>query len=240
LEKIKNIIAVICARGGSKGLRRKNIQPLLGKPLIAYTLMAALDSKYVNRVIVSTEDSEIADVAREYGAEVPVLRPAELATDTSPVEPVLKHVIDWLQENENYQTDLVVYMQITDIFRQRHFIDTLIEWMLAEPKLESAFVAHPTHKKFWKKSSDGYSRVTEKKYNPRQKEKSLFFREDTGLACVTRVDVIKNGNRLGERVKILVNDDDNSGIDIHTEETLKIAEFVLQRHKNMATKRYYY
>ena len=107
-----NALAIIPARGGSKGIPRKNIYSLAGKPLMAYTIQQALASRKISKVVVSTDDEEIADVAREYGAEV-VMRPEELALDATPTEPVLLHVLDYLEEKENYSPDLIVLLQIT-------------------------------------------------------------------------------------------------------------------------------
>src|SRR6185503_980638 len=101
-------LGVIPARGGSKGVPRKNIKPLAGKPLIAWVLNAAKNSKHVNRVIVSTDDQEIADVAREYGGEIPFMRPAELAVDLSTDMDYLTHVLNELREREGYVPDVVV------------------------------------------------------------------------------------------------------------------------------------
>jgi N-acylneuraminate cytidylyltransferase len=115
------LLGIITARGGSKGIPRKNIKPLNGKPLIAHTIDAAKESGVFDRIIVSTEDAEIAEVARQYGAEVPFMRPAELAEDTTPTLPVLIHALDWLMEADGYQPDAVAILQPTAPLRQsRH------------------------------------------------------------------------------------------------------------------------
>lgn len=93
-------LAVIPARGGSKRIARKNIREFCGKPIIAWSIEAALESKCFDRVIVSTDDPEIADVARRFGAEVPFLRPAELADDYTGTAAVVRHAIDWFEGNE--------------------------------------------------------------------------------------------------------------------------------------------
>ena len=98
------ILALIPARGGSKGIPRKNIRNFAGYPLIAWSIAAAKQSEFVTRVIVSTDDEEIAAVARESGAETPFLRPAELAQDKTTDLPVFEHAIQWLEENENYHS----------------------------------------------------------------------------------------------------------------------------------------
>lgn len=121
------IVAVIPARGGSKRIPRKNIRNFCGKSLIAWTILGALKSKYLDRVIVSTDDKEIARIAKRYGAEVPFLRPAELAIPTIGIEPTLKHVYEWLLKNENYKADALVLLMPTSPLRQTHHIDEAIE-----------------------------------------------------------------------------------------------------------------
>jgi CMP-N-acetylneuraminic acid synthetase len=222
-----HVLAVIPARGGSKGLPRKNVRLLLGKPLIAYSIEAAKASPYVDRVVISTDDPEIAQVARQWGADVPFLRPAELAEDLTPTEPVLKHAVEWLESNEGYRVEIVLFLQPTDIFRKRSMIDQVVKTLLDDPTVESAFVAYPTHKNFWRKNGEGYARLApELAYGPRQTREPLY-REDTGLACATRAWLIKQGKRLGERVVIIPNTDDASSIDIHTEFDFWLAERVL-------------
>jgi CMP-N,N'-diacetyllegionaminic acid synthase len=112
-----DVIAVITARSGSKGLVRKNVLPLAGKPLIAWTICAALESSSFTRVIVSTDDEEIADVSREWGAEVPFMRPPELARDDSDHVDVVEHTIHWLEKNENLFPDYVMLLQPTSPLR---------------------------------------------------------------------------------------------------------------------------
>ena len=225
----QHVVAVIAARGGSKGLPGKNIRPLAGKPLIAYSIEAAKASPYVDRVIVTTDSPEIAEVARKFGAEVPFMRPAELAEDLTPTEPVLAHAVEWLEREEGYRVDIVVFLQPTDIFRKRTMIDETVKRLLDDPTLESAFVAYKTHKNFWRKKDGQFVRMApDLAYGPRQKKEPVY-REDTGLACATRASLIKAGKRLGDRVDIIVNDDDASSIDIHNEFDFWLADRVLSQ-----------
>jgi|KBSSwiStaDraftv2_1062776.scaffolds.fasta_scaffold569657_2 CMP-N-acetylneuraminic acid synthetase len=222
-----HVVAIIAARGGSKGLPGKNIRPLAGKPLIAYSVEAAKASPYVDRVIVTTDSPEIAEVARKFGAEVPFMRPPELAQDLTPTEPVLAHAVEWLEREEGYRVDIVVFLQPTDIFRKRTMIDETVKCLLDDPALESAFVAYKTHKNFWRKKDGQWVRMApDLAYGPRQKKEPVY-REDTGLACATRASLIKAGKRLGDRVEIIANDDDASSIDIHTEFDFWLADKVL-------------
>lgn len=225
------VVAIIPARGGSKGLPGKNVRPLAGKPLIAYSIEAAKASPHVDRVIVSTDDPHIAAVAKRWGAEAPFLRPPELAQDLTPTEPVLQHAIEWLENHEGYVADIVLFLQVTDIFRKRAMIDGVIQALLDDPAVDSAFIAYPTHKNFWRHNGSGYARLApELAYGPRQTREPLY-REDTGLACATRASVIRQGKRIGERIVILPNKDDASAIDIHTEFDFWLAEQVLTEGK---------
>ncbi|OGV48055.1 MAG: hypothetical protein A2X49_02045 [Lentisphaerae bacterium GWF2_52_8] len=121
------ILAIIPARGGSKGLPRKNLAPLAGKPLIAWTIEAALESKSVSRVIVSTEDEEIAETARHFGAELPFLRPPELAEDNTPSMAPLLHALCWLREHEGITPKYVMLLQPTSPLRGSSDIDAAAE-----------------------------------------------------------------------------------------------------------------
>ena len=107
----RRVIALIPARGRSKGIPRKNLLPIAGRPLIAHSILQARASQRISRVIVSTEDEEIADVARHWGAEAPFLRPEEYAGDLSPDVDVFRHALRWLETHEGYQPDLVVHLR---------------------------------------------------------------------------------------------------------------------------------
>lgn len=122
-----NVVALITARGGSKGIPRKNLAPVAGKPLIAWTIAAARGSKHVSRVLVSTDDPEIAEVSRAHGAEVPFLRPAELARDDSTSFDVAAHTLHWLAEHDHDEPDYLLLLQPTSPLRAAADIDGAIE-----------------------------------------------------------------------------------------------------------------
>ena len=124
------ILALIPARGGSKGIPRKNIRSFAGYPLIAWSIAAAKQSALVRRVIVSTDDEEIASVARECGAETPFLRPAELAQDQTTDLPVFEHAIQWLEEKEGYRPEIIVQLRPTSPIRPKGMIDSAIQILL--------------------------------------------------------------------------------------------------------------
>jgi len=131
------ILAIIPARGGSKRVPRKNIKILGGKPLLAYSIEHSQSSKYINRTIVSTEDEEIAQIAKKYGAEVPFMRPKELAQDDTTDFPVFEHVLNWLKENENYLPDVVVQLRPTSPLRKVEDVDGAIELLMKNPEADS-------------------------------------------------------------------------------------------------------
>jgi N-acylneuraminate cytidylyltransferase len=128
---LTEILALIPARGGSKGIPRKNIRDFAGYPLIAWSIAAGLQSELVTRVIVSTDDGEIAAVAREFGAETPFLRPAEFAQDNTTDLPVFEHALAWLKENEGYVPDVVVQLRPTSPIRPRGLVDAAVRILLA-------------------------------------------------------------------------------------------------------------
>lgn len=128
----KSILAVILARGGSKGIPGKNIKELKGKPLIAYTIEEAKKSEYIDRIILSTDDNEIARVGQDYGAEVPFMRPEELARDDSLSRDAILHALDWLEENEDYTPEYLMILQPTSPLREVKDIDNSIEKIVKE------------------------------------------------------------------------------------------------------------
>jgi CMP-N,N'-diacetyllegionaminic acid synthase len=154
---LKNVLAIIPARGGSKGLPEKNIRPLAGHPLIAYSIKAALDTPSVTRVIVSTDSEKIAEVATSYGAEVPFLRPAEYAQDHSLDLDVFVHALNWLKQHESYVPDLLVQLRPTSPIRFIHDIETCIDRLIAHPEADSLRIVTPapqTPYKMWRIRSE--------------------------------------------------------------------------------------
>ncbi|MGE0039768.1 MAG: acylneuraminate cytidylyltransferase family protein [Vicinamibacterales bacterium] len=149
---LPEILALIPARGGSKGIPRKNLLPVAGRPLIAHSIRQAQQSRWIGRVLVSTDDEEIAAVAREWGAEVPFLRPAELAGDLSPDIDAFRHALDWLRAHEGYAPELVVHLRPTGPVRRVALIDEAIERMRRHPEadaLRSVAGALQTPYKMW-------------------------------------------------------------------------------------------
>jgi YrbI family 3-deoxy-D-manno-octulosonate 8-phosphate phosphatase len=132
-EMKPEILALIPARGGSKGIPRKNIRLFSGYPLIAWSIAAARKAKAVTRVLVSTDDEEIAEVARAFGAETPFLRPVELAQDTITDLPVFEHALAWLAENEKYRPQVVIQLRPTSPIRPPDCVDEAVQILMAHP-----------------------------------------------------------------------------------------------------------
>ncbi|MBU1179904.1 acylneuraminate cytidylyltransferase family protein [Patescibacteria group bacterium] len=127
MYKNKLILGIITARGGSKGVPRKNIRPLAGKPLIAHSILRGKGSKYIDRLVLSSDDEEIIGVGRSYGAEVPFVRPAELATDTAKSLPVIQHAIEFCEKQEGRKYDLIALFEPTAPMGLSEDVDKCIE-----------------------------------------------------------------------------------------------------------------
>jgi YrbI family 3-deoxy-D-manno-octulosonate 8-phosphate phosphatase len=137
MVKAPQVLAVVPARGGSKGIPRKNIRKFAGYPLIAYSIAAGLQSELTSRVIVSTDDEEIASVGRRFGAETPFLRPSEYAQDHTLDLPVFEHALKWLEENEGYVPDIVVQLRPTSPIRPKGIVDDAVRLLLSREDTDS-------------------------------------------------------------------------------------------------------
>jgi CMP-N-acetylneuraminic acid synthetase len=225
----EDTICIICARGGSKGLPRKNILSFNGEPLIARPVRHAYSSGVIGTVLVTTDDKEIADAARAAGAIVPFLRPAELAHDLTTTEETLKHAILTYEQMVKKRFEIAVFLTATDIFRDPEWIRQAVQKLRNNPNLESVFSGHRTHKNFWEQGEDGsWKRLRPwmANYSSRQIRRTII-REDTGLACASRAWLWRDGRRIGDNVQIIINDDDFTSIDIHHEEDFILAELAL-------------
>ena len=152
------ILAIIPARKGSKGLKNKNIISLRNHPLIAYSIAAAKKSKDITRVICSTNSKVISNIAKKYGAEVPFYRPENLSRDFSSDYSVFKHALEWLKNNENYTPDIVVHLRPTSPLRNLEMIKKGIRILKKNKKVDSirsVSIPHTTPFKMWKKKSNG-------------------------------------------------------------------------------------
>ena len=192
------VLALIPARGGSKSIPRKNIIDVAGKPMIAWTIEVALKSSHITRTIVTTDDPGIADIARQYGAEVPFLRPVSLAGDASLDIEFHRHALKWLAEHEGYEPDLVVNLRPTTPSRQADVIDRAIEIFESNPQadsLRSVHMASQTPFKMWTIDSDGLlnpvarlDQLAEPYNAPRQQLPPVYWQD--GYVDITRPSVI--------------------------------------------------
>jgi N-acylneuraminate cytidylyltransferase len=208
------IIAIVPARGGSKGIPRKNIRPLGGYPLIAYSIAAGLAAEMVERVIVSTDDEEIAQVALDYGAEVPFLRPPEHAQDHTPDLPVFQHALNWLAEHEDYSPDIVVQLRPTSPCRRVWHIDQAVYRLLENPQADSiraVCVPFQNPFKMWRINPDGTMRPLmetqfKEPYNmPRQELPEVYWQ--TGYIDAAWADTILSKQSMtGDHILPLVID----------------------------------
>ena len=191
-----NVLAIITARGGSKGLPRKNVRLLAGHPLIAYPIAAAQASGVCDNIFLTTDDKEIAVAGRRYGADVPFLRPANLAEDLTTTEDTLRHALAAYEAHSGIEFDICVFITATDIFRQPTWLEEAVKTLKDSPNLESVFSGYATHKNYWHRTEAGnYERVLPSmwEYSSRQIRKAIW-REDTGLACASRVHLWRKGN----------------------------------------------
>lgn len=227
------VMGVILARGGSKGIPRKNINPLAGVPLIAHTIFAARDAKSLHRTIVSTDDEEIAEIARNYGAEVPFLRPAGLAEDDTPDLPVFQHALRWLEKHEGYRPDILVHLRPTYPLRMVEDIDAAVS-LLMESDADSVksvreVKEHPH--KMWELEGNRLVPYLKTEFRrqvgpdyPRQKLEPLYISK--GVVDVVRSEVVEAGSMTGDDVRPYFVDPVRT-IDIDTPLDLQIAEALI-------------
>jgi N-acylneuraminate cytidylyltransferase len=251
LDGVVEVLALVPARGGSKSIPRKNIRPFAGHPLIAYSIAAGLAAEMVTRVVVSTDDDEIAAIARLYGAETPFLRPAEFSQDNTPDLPVFQHALRWLAEQEGYRPEIVVQLRPTSPFRRVRHIDEAVHLLANRREADSVrTVCIPFQNPFkmWRIGSDGFmkpliadveivsntdggaqageARRLEPYNLPRQALPDVYWQ--TGYVDVAWADTILSmGSMTGERILPLVIDP-SEWIDIDSPDDWRRAERLLE------------
>lgn len=229
------VLALIPARGGSKSIPRKNIRPFAGYPLIAYSIAAGLAVGTVQRVIVSTDDVEIAAIARRYGAETPFLRPAEHSGDSTPDLPVFQHALRWLDEQEGYRPEIIVQLRPTSPFRRVAHIDAAVLRLVERPEADSVrtvCVPFQNPFKMWRVDPAGFMQPLvqtpfREPYNmPRQQLPEVFWQ--TGYVDAAWADTLLEKNSMtGERILPLVIDP-SEWIDIDSPDDWRRAERLLE------------
>lgn len=186
-------VAIIPARGGSKGIPRKNVKELNGKPLIGYIIETALGVDEIDRVIVSTEDPEIEAAARSFGAEVPFTRPLELAGDEIGTLPVLQHAVSYLEENENYKPDIVILLYATSpMLSHSRIMEAL--GLIKEKNFDSVLSVIEDRGHYWIENRGKYERFYPKNLRNRQFTKPLF--KENGAIYITKRDILMEKNEI--------------------------------------------
>ena len=237
-----HILGIIPARGGSKTIPKKNIYPLLGKPLIAYTVEAVRASKLLTRTILTTDNDEIARVGKQFGLKVPFMRPAELAEDKTPDLPVFEHALAWLKKHEGYMPDIIVQLRPTSPLKSGTNIDKAIRILLDHPKADSVrSIAPPpqTPFKMWTKDAksgylkplltkafpDVFKKMGAPYDMPRQILPPTF--EYTGYIDVLRYKTIMKMHSMSGKKILPFHHEEWRGIDIDSMREMQYAELVL-------------
>lgn len=205
-----NILAIIPARGGSKGVPRKNIKKMNGLPLIAHTISTALEVKHLfHRIIVSTEDEEIAEISKNYGAEVPFLRPMEMATDKSPSIDLVKHAVLKIEEMDNITIDAVMLLQPTNPLRTKEDIINSIQLLDEDSDSVISVVRvvehHPAYMK--KINNNGHLDhycIKEIEGTRRQDFTPYAYKRDGAIYFSKRASIIEDNTLWGNKMKAYV------------------------------------
>lgn len=226
-----NILYIIPARGGSKGLPGKNIKLLAGKPMIAYSIEAALKSKYPGTVFVSTDDASIADIAKEHGAQVPVLRPAELATDTASTTDVIIHALDHYKQ-EQVVFDLIVVLQPTSPLRTSKDIDAAIELMIQKKAAAIVSVCENEHHPLWSNAlpeNGSMSEFIREEVKGKNRQQLPVYYRLNGAVYVSTVDeFLKNKGFVHSGTYAYIMPTDRS-VDVDHLIDFKLAELLLDQ-----------
>lgn len=232
-----NIVAIIPARGGSKGLPRKNIKIFNGKPLIFWTIDAAIKSKFIDKVIVSTDDVEIAQISLSFGAEVPGLRPLDLSKDDTPTLPVIQFVLRKLFHDQNYIPDLIVLLQATSPLRSNFIIDEAIQCFLNSPAADSLVscvkIPHnynPESLMFLNEYNFLEYVTDSNNIKFSRQEKNTYIARNGAAIYITTPKIINDGILGGNILPYFMKSSDS--IDIDTEDDFLIAEAVSMYKNN--------
>lgn len=236
------VLGLIGIRSGSKGVINKNIKLLNGKPLVGWIIEAAKKSKNITRLIVSTDSEEYAKIAKQFGAEVPCLRPYELASDNSPEIDYVTHLLDWLKKNENYTPDIVIRLMATVPLQQSSDIDALVDILKLDPLASSAVVIaearqHPI--KALKIIDDGngatklvsYFSESGREVTPiaRQNYEKAYFRANV-IACKLKT-IYETKSLTGDLVRYHIIPQERA-IDIDNLVDFSIAELLIKNNYN--------
>ena len=232
-------ISIIPARGGSKSIPKKNIAFLDGRPLIAHSIKNSLQCSKIARTIVSTDDEEIARISRQFGAEVPFMRPSEFARDDTQDFPVLLHALEWLQEYENFIPDFLVFLRPTGPLLPPGLIERAIKIISEDPEADcvrSIAEASCTPYKMWKKEGKylkPFAQLEDKEsYNmPRQKLPKVYSQQGV-LDVIRSSTILKKRSVSGTRVLPIEIENSFLTVDIDQPVDLLIADLFIKYNKN--------
>lgn len=228
MKNNKKIMAVIPARKGSKGIKDKNIKLLKGKPLIAYSIEAGLNSKYIDKVIVSTDGEEIANIAKTYGAEVPFLRPKNLSTDTAKTIDAIVHCIDELKKRGEIY-DYIVLLQPTQPLRQSWHIDEAIELIFERNEDALVSVSEVRDNPILIRSIDenGYTKNLLKECSTRRRQDFDIYYRVNGAIYINKINEGFNKSTSLNDNKLAYIMDSSYDVDIDDLNDFKIAELFI-------------
>lgn len=227
------ICGIVTARGGSKGVPGKNVRPFLGRPLISRTIDEALASTELDRLIVSTDDDEIAAVSREAGADVPFRRPAEFARDDSTTFDVLKHAATWLETESGVRLDAVVTLQPTSPFRRAEHIDAAVRLWRESGAPSVITVCRTEHNPYWMGQLQGDVFVPllgEVHRHPNRQVLPDVYRLNGAVYVTSRQTLLEEGRILSDRTRAVVMSEDES-LDIDTELDFALGELIAARNR---------
>ena len=230
------VLAVITARGSSKSIPRKNLVLLAGRPMITYTFDAAAASRHISRTILSTDDPEIADLGRQFGVEVPFLRPAELAEDDTPTLPVIQHGVRFLSAQEDYQPEYILILQPTSPLRCAEHIDSALEILTSSGADSVVSVTEVPHHfnpvSLMRLDGSRLVPFTEGPLILRRQDKPAVYARNGPAVLAMRRDILLDSDSLyGDNCVPYVMDIQES-LDVDTPYDLKIAEISLLEQVN--------
>jgi CMP-N-acetylneuraminic acid synthetase len=212
--KNKKIIALIPARGGSKSIPKKNIIDIGGHPLVAYSIAVAKLSRFIDRIIVSTDSKKIAQIAKNYGAEIPFLRPKKFATDNAKDMGLIKHALRWFKHKENFRPDYLVYLRPTTPLRNFQVVDKAILELIKDKKATALRSGHYFESSAYKlfKKREGYAEFFGKEDFKPDTEYQDFTRQKLPATYKTNgyVDIIlpktieKTGMLHGQKIRAFI------------------------------------